>query len=117
MSVKINFIFLLKAIKERLPIEISYPDVDKTWEYISRFVKLSADSQSFIIDLPEMEGTYKPLKKGHSIYIFFTIKIHEMDSQRVGKISLNGSRPTKMVSLFLNFFFLQAIDHNHAFAL
>jgi c-di-GMP-binding flagellar brake protein YcgR len=71
VGVKINFIFLLKAIKENFPIDISYIEGDKTWEYTSRFLKLSSDGQSFIIDMPLMEDTYRPLKKGYSIYIFF----------------------------------------------
>lgn len=74
MAFQLDFIYLLKAIKEKKSIDIYYKGEDKTWNYSSRFLKLSSDSKSFIIDLPFMgEDTYKPLEIGFTIQIIFKL--------------------------------------------
>lgn len=74
MAFQLDFVCLLKAIKERKSIDIFYEEKDGAWNYFSRFLELSSEGQSFIVDLPVMlEDTYKPLKPGYIIYIIFKI--------------------------------------------
>lgn len=74
MAFQLDYVCLLKAIKEKRSIDIFYEETDGAWNYFSRFLELTPDGQSFIIDLPVMlEDTYKPLKPGYIIHIIFKI--------------------------------------------
>lgn len=74
MAFQFDFVYLLKALKERKSIDIIYKEEEKTWHYSSRFLMLSLDGKSFIIDLPFLgEDTYKPLEVGFTIQIVFKL--------------------------------------------
>jgi len=75
-EMKVDFVFLLKAIKECKNISIVHKPKDKkkSLGYFSRFFKLQSDEKSIAIDYPYMEGyTHKRLVKNDPISVFFHI--------------------------------------------
>ncbi|MCP5051206.1 MAG: PilZ domain-containing protein, partial [bacterium] len=71
---KIDFVFLLKAIKENRNITIykKKKDTAETLRFFSRFFKVHSREDSIIIDLPYVDGyTHKRLEPGDSISVLF----------------------------------------------
>jgi c-di-GMP-binding flagellar brake protein YcgR len=69
---KIDFVFLLKAIKENENIFIYRKEKDKTQRHISRFFQLQSKEQAIIIDYPYVDGySHKRLVKDDPISVIF----------------------------------------------
>lgn len=69
---KIDFVFLLKAIKENANIFIYRKEKDKTQRYFSRFFQLQSKEQAIIIDYPYVDGyTHKHLAEDDPISVIF----------------------------------------------
>ena len=71
---QVDLVFLLKAVKEKRSMDVFYKEVDRTWNYSSRFLNLVSEDHTIIIDLPQMKDeTYKALKVGYIIYLAFSL--------------------------------------------
>lgn len=69
---KIDFVFLLKAINDCQNIAISHPIDGETHQYLSRFFKVLSKEESIIIDYPFMDGyTHPKLTAGDPVFIYF----------------------------------------------
>jgi c-di-GMP-binding flagellar brake protein YcgR len=69
---KIDFVFLLKAVNESETIFIYRKEKDKTQRYFSRFFQLQSKEQSIIIDYPYTDGyTPRRLEKDDPISVVF----------------------------------------------
>jgi hypothetical protein len=74
LSVEIDFVFLLKAIKDQKPLDIELREGNRSWNYVSRFLKLDNNHKNMIIDLPYTPvDTYRPLKEGERIMVAFNM--------------------------------------------
>lgn len=72
MNYQIDFVFLLKAIKEKQNIDLHFKKNNKTFRFGSRFLKLCPDQNSICIECPSIRGIYhQVLKKNHSMSIIF----------------------------------------------
>ncbi|MCP4214321.1 MAG: flagellar brake protein [bacterium] len=69
---KIDFVFLLKAIKESENIFIYHKSKNKTLRYFSRFFKLDSGEQAIIIDYPYVDGhSQRQPAKNEPIFVTF----------------------------------------------
>jgi hypothetical protein len=72
MSVKIDTVFLLKAIKEKEIIDIHFEKQNRIFDRASRFLKLSQVEKSIIIQCPSIRGVYfRVLEPGEPVSITF----------------------------------------------
>jgi c-di-GMP-binding flagellar brake protein YcgR len=69
---KIDLVFLLKAIKENENIYIYHKEGKRTLRYFSRFFQLDAKEHAITIDYPYVDGyTHKSLEAGDPISVVF----------------------------------------------
>ncbi len=71
---KIDFVFLLKAIKENQTIYLYRKDRNQptSLRYFSRFFQVDSREETIIIDLPFVDGyTHKHLEQGEPISVVF----------------------------------------------
>lgn len=69
---KIDLVFLLKAIKENENIYIYHKEGKRTLRYFSRFFQLDSKEQTITIDYPYVDGyTHKYLEAGDPISVVF----------------------------------------------
>jgi c-di-GMP-binding flagellar brake protein YcgR len=69
---KIDFVFLLKAISDSENISICLEQNDETYRYFSRFFKVLSNEDSMIIDYPFADGfTHKPLEENNPVTVYF----------------------------------------------
>jgi len=104
LAIEIDFIFLLKAIKDRKPLDIQFRERNKLWNYISRFLKLNGEHQSITIDLPYTPiDTYRPLEKDNKIQVAFNMAgfRFKFDSIVSGKGEYHISEKIKTPSLVI----------------
>ncbi len=69
---KIDFVFLLKAIKENTNIYLYHRKDDKEIRYFSRFFRVDSNTRSITIDAPYVDGyIHHPLVKGDPVSVVF----------------------------------------------
>ncbi len=69
---KIDLVFLLKAIKENENIYIYHKEGKRTLRYFSRFFQLDSQEHTIIIDYPYVDGyTHKYIEAGDPISVVF----------------------------------------------
>ena len=69
---KIDFVFLLKAISDGENISICLEKNDETYRYFSRFFKVLSHEDALVIDYPFADGfTHKPLEENDPVTVYF----------------------------------------------